>query len=131
MFKILKSSIASTMIVALVAATTPIGAYAKLIGTDEVVAAQSLGYSDRAQLVASLERPEVAALLEQHGVTAAQAKERLAALTDAEVNQLAATIDSAPAGAGIVGALVTVFVVLLVTDILGFTKIFPFTRSIR
>ena len=26
---------------------------------------------------------------------------------------------------------VAVFVILLVTDILGFTKVFPFTRSIR
>ena len=25
----------------------------------------------------------------------------------------------------------TVFIVLLVTDILGFTKVFPFTRSVR
>ena len=42
-----------------------------------------------------------------------------------------AQIDSAPAGAGIVGTLFTVFVILLVTDILGLTKVFPFTRPIR
>lgn len=131
MLKSLKSSVATTMIVAFIAATTPIGAYAKLIGTDEVLAAQSSSILDRAQLAASLDRPDVAALLVQHGVSAEQAKERLAALTDAEVNQLAATIDTAPAGGSVVGVLVTVFVVLLVTDILGFTKIFPFTRSIR
>ena len=131
MFKFLKSTVATTMIVALITATTPIGAYAKLISTDDVLAAQSTSIGDRAKLAASLDRPEVTALLEQHGVTAAQAKERLAALTDAEVGQLAATIDSAPAGAGIVSTIFTVFVILLVTDILGFTKIFPFTRSIR
>ncbi|MBW6495736.1 MAG: PA2779 family protein [Burkholderiaceae bacterium] len=119
------------MIVALVAATSPIAAYAKLIGTDEVVAAQSFGYHDRAQLAAALDRADVAAMLEQHGVTVEQAKARLAAMTEAEVNQLAATMDSAPAGAGIIGVLFTVFVILLVTDIFGFTKIFPFTRPIR
>jgi hypothetical protein len=27
--------------------------------------------------------------------------------------------------------LLTVFIVLLITDILGFTKVFPFTRPIR
>lgn len=131
MLKFLKSSLATTMIVALVATTSPIAAYAKLIGTDEVLTAQAFGYHDRAQLAASLDRPDVAALLEQHGVTAEQAQARLAAMTDAEVNQLAATIDSAPAGAGVIGLLVTVFVILLVTDILGFTKVFPFTRPIR
>ena len=42
MLKFLKSSLASTMIVALVATTSPIAAYAKLIGTDEVVTTQSV-----------------------------------------------------------------------------------------
>ncbi len=131
MLKFLKSSLATTMIVALVATTSPIAAYAKLIGTDEVVAAQSFGYHDRAQLAAALDRADVAAMLEQHGVTVEQAKARLASMTEAEVNQLAATMNSAPAGAGIIGVLFTVFVILLVTDILGFTKIFPFTRAVR
>jgi hypothetical protein len=31
----------------------------------------------------------------------------------------------------VIGTIVFIFVVLLITDILGFTKIFPFTRSIR
>jgi hypothetical protein len=53
------------------------------------------------------------------------------ALTDQEAQTLAARIHDAPAGAGIIGTLFTVFVILLVTDILGFTKVFPFTRSIR
>jgi len=43
---------------------------------------------------------------------------------------MASQIENAPAG-GIIGAIVLVFLVLLLTDILGFTKIFPFTRSIR
>ena len=44
--------------------------------------------------------------------------------------RLAGQIDQAPAG-GIIGVILFVFFVLLVTDILGFTKVFPFTRSIR
>jgi hypothetical protein len=31
----------------------------------------------------------------------------------------------------ILGAIVLVFIVLLITDILGYTKVFPFTRSIK
>lgn len=53
------------------------------------------------------------------------------AMSDAEVAQLADRVDQAPAGAGVVGILVAVFVVLVVTDLLGWTSVFPFTRSIR
>jgi hypothetical protein len=62
-------------------------------------------------------------------------KARVAALSDEEVAQLAAKIDSLPvgadAGASIIGALVLIFIVLLITDILGVTKVFPFTRPIK
>jgi hypothetical protein len=44
---------------------------------------------------------------------------------------VAAQIDAAPAGGDVLGVIIFIFVLLLVTDILGFTKIFPFTRSIR
>ena len=46
------------------------------------------------------------------------------------IQRLAGEIDKAPAG-GIIEVILFVFFVLLVTDILGFTKVFPFTRSIR
>ena len=46
--------------------------------------------------------------------------------------QLAARIDQLPAGGeGIIGALLIVFIVLLITDILGFTKVFPFTKPVK
>ena len=34
-------------------------------------------------------------------------------------------------GGDLIGAVVLVFLILLLTDILGFTKIFPFTRPVR
>ena len=57
-------------------------------------------------------------------------KARVAALTDEEAAKLAAEMDSLPSG-GIIGAILFVFLVLLITDILGLTKIFPFTRPVR
>jgi hypothetical protein len=60
------------------------------------------------------------------------ARARVAALTDEEAATLAGRIDQLPAGSSdILGILLVVFIVLLITDILGLTKIFPFTRSIR
>jgi len=74
--------------------------------------------------------PEMEALC--RGVDPAQARLRIAALSDRQAQALAAEMDQAPAGAsGVLDTVVFVFLVLLVTDILGFTKIFPFTRSIR
>jgi hypothetical protein len=65
-------------------------------------------------------------------VSPSEVKARIAALTDAEAAELAARIDSLPAGGiGIIGAILVVFLVLLITDILGLTKVFPFTRPMR
>lgn len=110
------------------------GAQAALIGTEQVAAAQQQATMSegRARLAATLERADVVAALQERGVSVDAARERVAALTDAEAAHVAAQIDQAPAGAdSVLGVIVTIFVVLLITDILGFTKIFPFTRSIR
>ena len=39
--------------------------------------------------------------------------------------------DELPAGGDLLGAAVLIFLVLLFTDIMGYTKVFPFTRSAR
>ena len=78
-----------------------------------------------------MNRADVAAALQARGVSVDAARERVAALTDAEAAQVAAQIDQAPAGGDALGVIVTIFVILLITDILGLTKVFPFTRSIR
>jgi uncharacterized protein (DUF305 family) len=108
-------------------------AHAALVSTEQVAAAQAATSHDgHARLNAALDRADVQAALQQHGVAVDQAKARVAALSDEEAAQLAEQIDKAPAGASdILGVLLFVFVLLLVTDILGLTKVFPFTRSVR
>ena len=102
-------------------------AQAGLLSTESVAAA---GSRDRIAVI--LERADVQSRLEAFGVSPTDVKARVAAMSDAEAAQLASRIDSLPAGGdGIIGAIVLVFIVLLITDILGFTKIFPFTRSVR
>lgn len=105
-------------------------AQAGLVSTESVIAA-----GGRDSIAVFLERADVQSRLEAFGVSPAEVKARVAALSDAEAAQLAGKIDSLPAGGSTGGDvlffLVLVFLVLLVTDILGFTKIFPFTRSVR
>lgn len=76
-------------------------------------------------------REDVQQQLQHMGVTPEQALARVSALSDTELTQLHDKLPTATAGGDIVGALVFVFVLLLVTDILGLTKVFPFTRSIH
>lgn len=105
-----------------------------LIGTEQVAARSAPVSSSaaHARLLGALERADLAAELGARGLSVEQARERVAALSDAEAASLADRIDSAPAGAdGVLGTLVFIFVLLLVTDILGLTKVFPFTRSVR
>jgi len=104
----------------------PLPAQAAMLATDN-----ALGAAEREQVNQLLDRADVQARLAQYGVSAQDAKARVAALSNDEVAQLAAKIDALPAGGDILGAVVLVFLVLLLTDILGFTKIFPFTKPIR
>lgn len=87
--------------------------------------------AERSRLQALLERADVQAGLARYGVGKEQAAARVAAMSDAEVAQLGGRLDKATAGGDIIGVAVFVFVLLLITDILGLTKVFPFTRSIR
>lgn len=103
-------------------------AQAAMIGSEQVLA-QATG-AERSQLNAWLDRTDVQDRLQALGVSADDAKARVAALTDAEAQALVQQVDTAPAG-GIIDAIIFVFLVLLVTDILGFTKVFPFTRAAR
>jgi hypothetical protein len=103
---------------------------AAMIGTEQAVAATTT-QQNREKIAAALDRPDVVAQLEKMGVDKTEAQARVAALSDAEAASLAGRVDSMPAGGDIIGAVLFVFVLLLVTDILGLTKVFPFTRSVR
>jgi hypothetical protein len=97
-----------------------------------MLAAQAAGDGDRGRIAAALEREDVRAQLAARGVSLKEAQARVTALTDAEAAELAARVDELPAGGiGILGVALVVFLVLLLTDILGYTKIFPFTRPAR
>jgi len=110
-------------------------AQAELIATDRLETAGRAPLSARERLDSLFERADVRAALERHGVSADDAKARVDALSDDEVERLAARFDSLPAAGDALGSFLwfgfLVFVVLLITDILGFTKVFSFTRPAK
>ncbi len=118
--------IARVLMVCMLGIGLPLPATAGLVTTDQISAT-----AERDQVKSFLERAEVRARLQRMGVDSEAARARVDALTDDEARQLAARIDEMPAGGDVLGVLLTVFIVLLITDILGFTKVFPFTRAIK
>jgi hypothetical protein len=110
--------------VLIISLALPLPAHAGMLATESLL--------ERERVVTLLERADVQAQLEALGVSPAEVKARVAALTDVEVAHLAARIDELPAGGvSILGAVLIVFLVLLITDILGYTKVFPFTKPMK
>lgn len=130
MRNILQRTVATLLIPVMTLGALPMSAQAGLVSTEQALVTVA-GEADRTKVSEFLARDDVRQALTQQGVSADEAIQRVRAMSDAEVAALADRVDSAPAGAGIVGALFTIFVILLITDILGFTKVFPFTRSIQ
>lgn len=103
-------------------------AVAGMVGTGEVIAQQQQTL-DRGQLLGAMAQEDVRAQLVALGVDPEQAAARVAALSDEELQLLAAQMDEMPAGGSVLGVAVFLFLVLLATDILGFTDIFPFVKK--
>ena len=127
---IFKRFVASILIVSCTAMGLPLTAHAGIVSTEEVLTTETTA-RNRDHINSFLQRDDVRKAMETQGVDGNAALERVQAMSDAEVAQLAGRIDQAPVGGDILGLIFTVFIVLLVTDILGLTKVFPFTRSVR
>lgn len=121
---ILKKAAALFMVLHLLGICTAGPASAVLIGTDEAMApgerAERLGHINDI-----LARDDVRGKLVELGVNPDEARLRVAALSDAELQQLEAGFDALPAGGdGVIWLLGAVFLVLLVLEIVGVIHIF-------
>ena len=109
--------------------------HAALVTTDEVVADPIAASADREKIVNFLQQGAVRDRLVAMGVKPSEVEARLAALSPAELAQISDRIDQMPAGqstiAVVVGAILIIFLVLLITDLVGLTDVFPFVKSQR
>lgn len=104
-------------------------AQAGMIGTDMFANAEHVE-TQRQDILDLLEREQMREQLMSWGVEPADAEQRVSSMTAAEVQSLHDRMQDMPAGgSSVVGALLVGFLVLLVTDILGYTDVFPFTKS--
>jgi hypothetical protein len=106
------------------------GAQASLITTDQITGSQ-LALQNRERVRAFFDRADVQTQLQARGVSSEAAKARVDAMTDNEIASINGHIDSLPAGGvDVLGFILLIFVILLITDILGLTKVFSFTKNI-
>lgn len=110
----------------------PLGpASAELIGAEQLIS-KTQTRDARTAIDRFIARDDVRAEFVRQGVDPAEAATRTASLSDQEAVDLARTIETAPAG-GVIGTVVgtaaMIFLVLLVTDLLGFTSVFSFTNK--
>ena len=121
------------LIISLVCISMPYRYASAAIIETEIAKDSIEGKQVRNYILGVLAREEVQAVLTAQGINSQEAKRRLDSLTDAEVIRFAKEIKQLPAGGGafgtIVGAALIVFLVLLITDIMGFTDVFPFVKK--
>jgi hypothetical protein len=128
----LRRHVALALAVVMFVLTGPIDvAHAALVTTGQAIEAGAAA-GERDRVVAFLAREDVRAQMVALGVNPVEAVNRVAGLSDAEVRQIAGHLDQLPAGQSAVGAVIGaalfIFLVLLITDLLGLTNVFPFVR---
>ena len=131
-FNLLGRSMVRLMAVVMVMVSMPIGyAQAGMVTTDQVLDAAQLEET-REMVIEFLAREDVREQMEMLGVDPDEASARAANMTDSEVMQIAGQLEQLPAGQDavgtIVGVILVIFLVLLLTDLLGLTNVFPFVR---
>jgi hypothetical protein len=107
-------------------------AMAAMIETEAVVDSER-AHNAREYLKTFLAREDVKNALVSQCIDPQEARIRIDSLTDEEARLVADQLDQLPAGGSFFTTLLIVvfliFVILLVTDITGYTDIFPFVKS--
>jgi hypothetical protein len=115
-----RSFLNGLLAVSLVVSTMP--ARAEMIGTAQLLSPAAEAQRDRVDTF--LAREDVRQSLESLGVSRAEVEQRVASLTDAELQALSGHIDSLPAGAGALELVLILVLVLLVLELAGAIDIF-------
>jgi hypothetical protein len=105
--------------------------FAAMIGTETLID-MARGQEVRDYLSRMMIREDVQTAFTSYGITPLEAKARLDTLSDAEIMRLYNQMEQLPAGGSDLGvafiAVGVIFVILFITDLLGYTDVFSFTR---
>ncbi|WP_455220292.1 PA2779 family protein [Kaarinaea lacus] len=102
--------------------------FAGIVTTTEIVDSQTVQV-EKQRIYDLLARDDVRSQLIAMGVNPEDAVKRVDNMTDQEAQIFAQNMQELPAGGDVLGVLLIVFLVLLFTDIMGWTDIFPFVKK--
>jgi len=104
--------------------------HAAMVTTNNAIQAQQI-QMNRTEILDLFAQENLRDQLTQMGVDPDKATDRIANMTDVEIAQLNDRLKDMPAGEGVGGVLLVVFIVFVITDMLGATDIFTFIRPIN
>lgn len=113
----------TTVILSAVLLVNAVPAQAAMVGTDSLLMQQSQA-SQLTEVQAYLAREDVQQQMRTLGVDPAVAATRVAAMTPGELSQAQQHIKDMPAGGSAVGVVLTVFLILILLELVGAINIF-------
>lgn len=87
--------------------------------------------NEKDTLLQTIRRADVQSQLLSMGVNTTDIEKRIDQMTQSEIAQLNQQIDQLPAGSGVLGIVALIFIVFVITDVIGATDIFPFIHPVR
>lgn len=87
--------------------------------------------SARTELLQTINRADIKERLLNLGVKTEDIESRIKLMTHEEIAQLNQQIDEMPAGGDVLGVILIIFIVFVITDVIGATDIFPFIKPVN
>jgi hypothetical protein len=105
-------------------------AQAAMIGNQQIVN-QDQSHQTRTDLQQLFEQETARQQLQAWGVNPDQIRSRIDSLTDAELARINQQVNDLQAGGSVLGILLVIFIVFVITDVIGATDIFPFIHPVK
>lgn len=115
-----------TLVLSLVVVILSLGNSQAALVTNQQIIYQTTQLENKQTLLNALQREEVQQQLASMGVSPEELEQRVNHMTPEEIAQLNQKMSDLPAGSGILGTLLVIFIVFVITDVIGATDIFPF-----
>lgn len=127
--KTLKRTLSLILSIALISIS--IGNVQAAIISNEQIIYKIVQVNDKAALLQTLQRADVKTQLSSMGVNPSDLESRISQMTHEEIALLNQQMADLPAGAGVLGTVLFIFLVFVITDVIGATDIFPFIHPVR
>ena len=105
-------------------------AQAAMIGNQQIIN-QNQSQQTRDSLQQLLDQDTARQQLQAWGVSPEQINSRIDSLTDAELARINQQLNDLNAGGSVLGILLVIFLVFVITDVIGATDIFPFIHPVN